>query len=166
MCSGPPQRPGADADGQGLEFSNLSLSLMDGLRYSRFLLADGDGNPIVFAVAILYGLYQSILLIRFVAFFTLNFLSTNAGRNRLVWYNMQQAIFIDIALFFLDLLLGLTKMVLPVIGVNEPSKLPAILKIVLDRMLMINAFDKEGRYIPRDVRENDDDKGEDKDKKK
>jgi len=97
--------------------------LMDSLSYSRFLLADGDRNPIVFSIAILYGLYKSILLSRFVAFFTLDFLSTNTGRNRLVWYNMQQAIFINIALFFLGLLLGFTKVVLPVMGVSVPESI-------------------------------------------
>mmetsp|Transcript_20771 Transcript_20771/g.41569 ORF Transcript_20771/g.41569 Transcript_20771/m.41569 type:complete len:405 (+) Transcript_20771:95-1309(+) len=171
--------------------------LMDGLQYGRFLLADGEGNPIVFAVAVLYGLYRSIPLSGFVAFFALNFLSANTGINRLVRYNMQQAIFIDIALFFPGLLLGLTKGVLPAVGVsvpesifvlptdavfvtlivtlaycavssvtgNEPSKLPVISKMVLDRMPTVDMFDEEGRFIPRDVREKDDDKG-DEDKKK
>lgn len=83
--------------------------LMDGLQYGRFLLV-GDGaesNPFVIAVAILYALYRSVPFSGFIAFFVLNFLGGNPGINRLVRYNMQQAIFIDIALFFPGLLSGL-----------------------------------------------------------
>lgn len=83
--------------------------LMDGLQYGRFLLAaDGaESNPFVIAVAILYALYRSLPFSGFIAFFVLNFLGGNPGINRLVRYNMQQAIFIDIALFFPGLLSAL-----------------------------------------------------------
>lgn len=83
--------------------------LMDGLQYGRFLLgAEGaDANPFVVILALLYTLYRSIPFSGFVAFFALNFLSGNPSLNRLVRYNMQQAIFIDIALFFPSLLIGL-----------------------------------------------------------
>jgi len=76
--------------------------LMDGLQYGRFLLsADGaESNPFVVILAVLYALYRTIPLSGFIAFFVLNFLGGNPSINRLVRYNMQQAIFIDIALFF------------------------------------------------------------------
>lgn len=83
--------------------------LMDGLQYGRFLLsADGaDSNPFVVIVALLYALYRSIPFSGFIAFFALNFLGGNPSLNRLVRFNMQQAIFLDIALFFPSLIIGL-----------------------------------------------------------
>mmetsp|Transcript_3809 Transcript_3809/g.7102 ORF Transcript_3809/g.7102 Transcript_3809/m.7102 type:complete len:333 (-) Transcript_3809:228-1226(-) len=74
--------------------------LMDGIQYGRFILQNGDNNPLVGAVALLYTIYRSIPFSGFVAFFALNFLASNTQINRLVRFNMQQAIFIDIALFF------------------------------------------------------------------
>ena len=83
--------------------------LMDGLQYGRFLLsADGaESNPFVVILAVLYALYRTIPLSGFIAFFVLNFLGGNPSINRLVRYNMQQAIFLDIALFFPGLLSAL-----------------------------------------------------------
>jgi len=83
--------------------------LMDGLQYGRFLLAgdEGTGNPFIVILAVLYSLYRSIPFSGFAAFFALNFLSGNPGINRLVRFNMQQAIFLDIALFFPSLLVSL-----------------------------------------------------------
>lgn len=82
--------------------------LMDGLQYGRFLLSSSDdSNPFVIILAVLYALYRSIPFSGFVAFFALNFLSGNPSLNRLIRFNMQQAIFIDIALFFPSLIIGL-----------------------------------------------------------
>jgi hypothetical protein len=83
--------------------------LMDGLQYGRFLLsAEGaESNPFVVVLAVLYALYRTIPLSGFIAFFVLNFLGGNPSINRLIRYNMQQAIFIDIALFFPGLLSAL-----------------------------------------------------------
>ena len=83
--------------------------LMDGLQYGRFLLGaeDASANPFVVILALLYTLYRSIPFSGFVAFFALNFLSGNPSINRLVRFNIQQAIFLDIALFFPSLLIGL-----------------------------------------------------------
>ena len=82
------------------------LPLMDGLQYGRFLLgAEGaEANPFVAVLAVLYGLYRAIPFSGFIAYFGLNFLGGNPSINRLVRYNMQQAIYIDIALFFPGLL--------------------------------------------------------------
>lgn len=86
--------------------------LMDGLQYGRFLLGTSDdSNPLILILAVLYSLYRSIPFSGFVAFFALNFLSGNPGINRLIRYNMQQAIFIDIALFFPSLIIGLGSLV-------------------------------------------------------
>mmetsp|Transcript_12493 Transcript_12493/g.18692 ORF Transcript_12493/g.18692 Transcript_12493/m.18692 type:complete len:399 (+) Transcript_12493:207-1403(+) len=88
--------------------------LMDGLQYGRFLLgAEGaESNPFVIIVAILYSLYRTIPFSGFIAFFTLNFLQGNPGLNRLIRYNMQQAIYIDIALFFPGLVTALIGLIL------------------------------------------------------
>lgn len=96
--------------------------LMDGLQYGRFLLqADGaDANPFVIGLALLYTLYRSIPFSGFVAFFALNILSGNPSINRLVRFNMQQAIFVDIALFFPSLLIGLGSLVASGAGVSLP----------------------------------------------
>lgn len=98
--------------------------LMDGLQYGRFLLASDDAgaNPLVVIVALLYSLYRSIPFSGFAAFFALNFLSGNPSLNRLVRFNMQQAIFLDIALFFPSLLIGLGGLILGnVPGLNLPA---------------------------------------------
>jgi hypothetical protein len=88
--------------------------LMDGLQYGRFLLG-GEGsesNPFVVILAVLYGLYRTIPFSGFLAFFALNFLGGNPSINRLVRYNMQQAIYLDISLFFPGLLSGLIGLLL------------------------------------------------------
>mmetsp|Transcript_18308 Transcript_18308/g.25824 ORF Transcript_18308/g.25824 Transcript_18308/m.25824 type:complete len:407 (+) Transcript_18308:197-1417(+) len=102
--------------------------LMDGLQYGRFLLsAEGtESNPIVILLAILYGLYRTIPFSGFVAFFALNFLAGNPGINRLIRYNMQQAIFLDIALFFPGLLTGLISLIIGGLGVQLPTSVTEI----------------------------------------
>lgn len=96
--------------------------LMDGLQYGRFLLqADGaDANPLVIGLALVYSLYRSIPFSGFVAFFALNTLSGNPSINRLVRFNMQQAIFVDIALFFPSLLLGVGGLIAKQAGAAVP----------------------------------------------
>lgn len=106
--------------------------LMDGLQYGRFLLsASDDSNPFVLALAVLYSLYRSIPFSGFAAFFALNLLSGNPSLNRLVRYNMQQAIFIDIALFFPSLILGIGGLVVGGSGGGLP---PAVSEIFSDVM--------------------------------
>ena len=81
--------------------------LMDGVVFGRFLL-EGSDNPLVSALAVAYTIYRSIPLSGFLAFFGLNVLSGNLSINRLVRFNMQQAIFLDIALFIPGLITALT----------------------------------------------------------
>lgn len=93
--------------------------LLDGLQYGRFLLGGEDGsNPLVAVLAILYTLYRSIPFSGFIAFFALNILSGNFKFNRLIRFNMQQAIFIDIALFFPGLITGLAAVLFKAIDGN------------------------------------------------
>jgi hypothetical protein len=97
--------------------------LMDGLQYGRFLLAGegADSNPFIIIVSILYTLYRTVPFSGFIAFFTLNFLQGNPGLNRLIRYNMQQAIFLDIALFFPGLLFGLSGLILGGANIELPA---------------------------------------------
>lgn len=132
--------------------------LMDGLQYGRFLLqADGaDANPFVIGLALLYTLYRSIPFSGFVAFFALNFLSGNPSINRLVRFNMQQAIFVDIALFFPSLLIGLSSLVAKGVGVSVPPAAGELFNDVLFGGLLItllycsvsSLFGKEPDKIP------------------
>jgi Chloroplast import apparatus Tic20-like/EF-hand domain pair len=85
--------------------------LMDSLQFGRFLIVENADNPLVTALALLYAAYRSIPFSGFVAFFALNFLSSNPGINRLVRFNMQQAIFLDIALFFPGLIAAIVGVV-------------------------------------------------------
>jgi EF-hand domain pair/Chloroplast import apparatus Tic20-like len=79
--------------------------LMDSVVFGQFLLANaGENNPAVTALAVLYSLYRSVPLSGFLAFFGLSTLSGNLAINRLVRYNMQQAIYLDVALFLPGLL--------------------------------------------------------------
>ena len=116
--------------------------LMDGLQYGRFLLLQTDeGNPVVTVLAILYALYRSIPFSGFVAFLALNFLSFNPRINRLVRFNMQQAIFVDIALLFPGLLLGISTTVLPALGVTiDPTFSEVSSDVVFFTLLVTLAY--------------------------
>jgi len=160
--------------------------LMDGLAYGRFLLQGADAsNPFVDIVAALYLLYRSVPFSGFIAFFALNILSGNPGINRLVRFNMQQAIFLDIALFFPGLVTGLLGLIggaaglaippavtelstdaifltlLAVLGYCTvssllgitPDKVPLISDNVSNQMPTIDMFDDEGRYVPKEIRD-------------
>jgi len=99
------------------------LPLLDGLQYGRFLLgaADDGSNPFIAALAIVYTLYNAVPFSGLIAFFALDFLSNNPRINRLVRYNMQQAIFLDIALFFPGLATGLIGLGLGAMKVELPQ---------------------------------------------
>lgn len=90
--------------------------LLDGLQFGRFLVNENADNPLVVLIAILYALYRAIPFGGFIAFLTLNFLTGNPGINKLIRFNMQQAIFLDIALFFPGLLAALYAVVVQGIG--------------------------------------------------
>ena len=75
------------------------LPLMDSLQFGGHLLAAHQDNPLVLGLANLYQLYRSVPLGGFVAYFMLSTLGNNLGINKLVRFNMKQAISLDIALF-------------------------------------------------------------------
>lgn len=163
--------------------------LLDSLQFGRFLVTENQDNPLVAGLALLYTLYRSVPFSGFIAFLTLNVLSGNPSINRLIRFNMQQAIFLDIALFFPGLIaavLGLVAsgagaqippgvtevgsdvifgtLVLTVVYAsissllgNTPDKIPGISQAVEDRMPTADMFDDQGRFIPRQMREDEDD---------
>jgi hypothetical protein len=107
--------------------------LLDGLQFARFLVNDNPDNLLSGLVALLYTAYRSIPLGGFIAFFALNSLSGNPTINRLVRYNMQQAIFLDIALFFPGLLAALYALVGQGLGFQLP---PSITELGSDALFV------------------------------
>ncbi|GAX22598.1 hypothetical protein FisN_14Hh231 [Fistulifera solaris] len=81
--------------------------LMDGLQYASFLLLKNQDNPLAVLSLITYTLYRAIPFGGFIAFFALFYVAGKPEINRLVRFNTQQAIYLDIALFFPGLITGL-----------------------------------------------------------
>jgi len=164
--------------------------LMDSLQFGRFLIVENADNPFVVILALLYALYKAVPFSGFVSFLVLNVLSSNPGINRLVRFNMQQAIFIDIALFFpgligaayslllansgarlppfltelgSDIIFGSLLITIAYCSISSllgqtPNKIPIISQAAEDRMPTIDMFDDSGRFIPREMREDDNEK--------
>jgi len=104
--------------------------LLDNLQFGRFLVLENADNPLVALVAVLFALYKSIPFGGFIAFFALNFLSANPSINTLIRFNMQQAIFLDIFLFFPALFGALGALVLE--GVGGTKIPPAVVELGSD----------------------------------
>jgi len=85
------------------------LPLMDSITFGQFLLAGHESNPAVAALALLYGGFRTLPLGTFFPYLALSSLSSNLSINRLVRYNMQQAIYLDFALFVPGLIATLSK---------------------------------------------------------
>jgi len=88
------------------------LPLLDGLVYGKFFFMENSGNPVVIGLGILLALYRSIPFGGFLSFFGLNILSENLNINRLVRFNMKQAILLDVALFLPGVVSGLVTYIL------------------------------------------------------
>jgi len=87
------------------------------LQYGRFLLGKEDGsNPFFVFVIVVYTFYRSVPFSGFVAFLTLQIFSALPFVNRLVRFNMQQAIYIDISLFFISLVTAVFSFALSAMG--------------------------------------------------
>lgn len=167
--------------------------LFDSIQFGRYFFIDNAENPFLAIIGLAYAAYRSIPFSGFVAFIALNTLSNNPGLNKLIRFNMQQAIFLDIALFFPGLLGALVVgagssagvqfpdavlqgsstaifgvLVLTVVyaaissllGI-KPDKIPIISEAVESRMPTIDSFDDQGRYIPRNQRQQRDEKQDD-----
>lgn len=172
--------------------------LMDSLQFGKYYAIQHGDNPLVAVLALLFTAYRTIPFSGFLAFIALNVLQSNPGLNRLVRYNMRQAIFLDIALFFPSIGTALVALLGSVAGfqvpdgINEagstaifgvflltfayatissvlgitPDKIPIVSQAVDQRMLTLEMFDDQGRFVPRELPEtkgdtNDDDKKKD-----
>merc|ERR1739842_119530 len=78
--------------------------LFDSIQFGRYFFIDNAENPLLAIIGLAYAAYRSIPFSGFAAFIALNTLSNNPGLNKLIRFNMQQAIYLDIALFFPGLL--------------------------------------------------------------
>lgn len=95
--------------------------LLDGLQFARFLVLENPDSTLANVIALVYALYRSIPFGGFIAFFALSFLSGNPTINRLIRFNMNQAIFMDVALFFPGLIAGLYALVGQALGFQLPA---------------------------------------------
>ncbi|KAL3940967.1 MAG: hypothetical protein SGBAC_004597 [Bacillariaceae sp.] len=139
--------------------------LMDSLQFGRFLIVENADNPFVVVLALLYALYKAVPFSGFVSFLVLNVLSSNPGINRLVRFNMQQGttlppIFTELSsdVIFGSLLLAIAYCSISSLLGQTPNKIPLISQAAEDRMPTIDMFDDRGSFIPRDKREDDDEK--------
>jgi len=172
--------------------------LVDSLQFGKYFALQHGDNPLVAVLALFFAAYRSVPFSGFLAFIALNILQSNPGLNRLVRYNMRQAIFLDIALFFPSIGTALVALLGSVAGyqipegINEagstaifgvflltfayasissllgitPDKIPLVSQEVDKRMLTLEMFDDQGRFVPRELREKKSDDDSDDDKKK
>lgn len=101
--------------------------LLDSVQYGRYLLNTEESNPLVRILTIFYNVYENVPFSGLIAFFALSVLSNNMRLNRLVRFNIQQAIFLDIGLIVPGLLGGIGTVGLPYLGVAVPENVSAAL---------------------------------------
>lgn len=82
------------------------LPFVDALNYAKPFINQIGANPLTEILAFLFNTYQSIPFSGLVAFIALNVVSNNLQLNRLIRYNIQQAILSDIALIIPGLIGG------------------------------------------------------------
>lgn len=121
--------PASDSD-KVVSLLPYLFPLLDSIQYGRFLLNTELNNPIVAILTLLYNIYEQVPFSGLIAFFALSVLSNNMRLNRLVRFNIQQAIFLDIGLIVPGLLGGIGTVGLPYLGVTVPEELSAILSTV------------------------------------
>lgn len=169
------------------------LPLLDGLQFARFIVMGNPENPLSLALGLLYAVYRLIPFGGLIAFFALSFLSGNPSINRLVRFNMQQAIYLDIALIFpglvgaiieivagnkappaifelgSDFIFGLMLLTIgyatisSLLGVT-PDKIPLISPAVEARLPTVDMFDANGRFDPARARKKLDEEQQKNDK--
>jgi len=108
--------------------------LLDGLQFARFFIEGNQENPLAIAATMAYILYRSIPLGGLVSFFGLTALSENPKLNRLVRFNSQQAVFLDIFLFAPVVIAGLGAFLLSQAGVTIP---PSVFEVGSDAMFLV-----------------------------
>eukprot|EP00980_Cylindrotheca_fusiformis_P000283 scaffold66_cov115-Cylindrotheca_fusiformis.AAC.15 len=110
------------ASDKALSVAPYLLPLLDSLQFAAFFAVNHPDNVFAQAAAVAYGIYRSIPFGGFLAFFALSYFSTNPSLNKLVRFNMQQAIFLDIALFFPGILSFLYSAAASNLPLNLPTE--------------------------------------------
>ena len=100
--------------------------LLDSIQYGKYLLNTETDNPFVAILVLLYQLYLSVPFSGLICFFALGALSNNIGLNRLIRFNIQQAISLDIALIIPSLLGGIGVVGLPYLGMPVPDEVQVL----------------------------------------
>lgn len=94
------------------------LPLLDSLDYGKPLLLQIGPGPVTSLLAGLFNAYESIPFSGLVAFFVLSSISNNLSLNRLIRFNLQQAILLDISLIVPSIIGGTVTALLPALGIT------------------------------------------------
>eukprot|EP01035_Chromulina_nebulosa_P018939 gene18939-24746_t len=98
------------------------IPLFDSFQYGKQFLTNFGDNPLTFFIAILYNIYANVPFSGLVAFFALTIVSNNLRVNKLIRFNIQQAILIDIAMIVPGILGGIVTFALPSTGYTVPTE--------------------------------------------
>jgi hypothetical protein len=99
------------------------VPLFDSFQYGPKFLMNLEANPLTTLLASLYVLYENIPFSGLVAFLALSFIANNTRLNRLIRFNIQQAIYIDIALIVPSILSGVITIGAPYAGISLSPEL-------------------------------------------
>lgn len=104
------------------------LPLLDSLPYGANVLnsMNLEGNPAFSLLTLLFSIYQTVPFTGLIAFFFFNTLSTNLRLNRLVRFNIQQAIYLDISLIIPGLVGPLIVVASSVLGFPVPAEVSTL----------------------------------------
>lgn len=94
------------------------VPLFDSFQYGPKFLMNLEKNPFTTFLASLYVLYENIPFSGLIAFIALSVIANNSQLNRLIRFNIQQAIYIDIALIVPSILSGVITIGAPYAGIS------------------------------------------------
>merc|ERR1711935_60216 len=81
--------------------------LLETLQFAAPWMISHQDNIVAQAAAVVFTIYKSIPLSGFLVFFALNSVSRDLSLNRLIRFNMKQAIFLDVAILVPGITVGL-----------------------------------------------------------
>jgi hypothetical protein len=104
------------------------LPFLDSLPYGlNFIVGSHlDTNPFVAVLGFLYILYQRVPFSGLIAFFLFNIFSSNLQLNRLVRYNIQLAIYLDIALILPGIVGSLSEAIAKAMQFSVPTEVAEV----------------------------------------
>eukprot|EP01038_Epipyxis_sp_PR26KG_P012471 gene12471-16726_t len=105
------------------------LPLVDALPYSTSYIFSNhlEQDPIFEFAATIFSFYRNVPFAGIVAFIIFNLFSANLSLNRLVRFNIQQAIFIDIALIIPGIASGIIGVASAQLGITIPPEISSLL---------------------------------------